>query len=92
MVEKVKDNDQYNSLVDENQELREQKVKLTEEQALFTRNEECIAALRKELEASKGDALAYDDKLVRDFIEKIEVFPEMMRFTMKTGMVTEVAM
>ena len=49
-------------------------------------------ALRKELEASKGDALAYDDKLVRDFIEKIEVFPEMMRFTMKAGMVTEVAM
>lgn len=89
MVEKVKDNDQYNSLVDE---LREQKVKLTEEQALLTRNEECIAALRKELETSKGDALAYDDKLVRDFIEKIEVFPEMMRFTMKTGMVTEVAM
>lgn len=68
MVEKVKDNDQYNSLVDE---LRVQKVKLTEEQALLTRNEECIAALRKELEASKGDALAYDDKLVRDFIEKI---------------------
>lgn len=44
----VKDNDQYNSLVDEIQELREQKVKLTEEQALFTRNEECIAALRKD--------------------------------------------
>ena len=40
----MKDNDQYNSLVDEIQELREQKVKLTEEQALFTRNEECIAA------------------------------------------------
>ena len=87
----VKDNDQYNSLVDEIQELREQKVKLTEEQALFTRNEECIAALRKELEASKGDALAYDDKLVRDFVEKIEV-PDRMRFTMKAGMVTEVAM
>ena len=49
-------------------------------------------ALRKELEAGKGDALAYDDKLVRDFIEKIEVFPEMMRFTMRTGMVTEVEM
>ena len=48
--------------------------------------------LRKELEAGKGDALAYDDKLVRDFIEKIEVFPEMMRFTMRTGMVTEVEM
>jgi|GEM_PF-3170690 len=44
----VKDNDQYNSLVDEIQELREQKVKLTEEQAFFTRNEECIAALRKD--------------------------------------------
>lgn len=87
----VKDNDQYNSLVDEIQELREQKVKLTEEQALFTRNEECIAALRKELESSKGDALAYDDKLVRDFVEKIEV-PDRMRFTMKAGMVTEVAM
>lgn len=92
MVEKVKDNDQYNSLVDEIQELREQKVKLTEEQALFTRNEECIAALRKELEASKCDALAYDDKLVRDFVEKIEVFPDRMRFTMKAEMVTEVAM
>ena len=62
------------------------------EASLFTRNEECIAALRKELEASKCDALAYDDKLVQDFVEKIEVFPEMMRFTMKTGMVTEVAM
>ena len=88
----MKDNDQYNSLVDEIQELREQKVKLTEEQAFFTRNEECIAALRKELEASKCDALAYDDKLVRDFVEKIEVFPDRMRFTMKAEMVTEVAM
>ena len=68
------------------------KVKLTEEQALFTRNEECIVALRKELEASKCDALAYDDKLVRDFVEKIEVFPDRMRLTMKAGMVTEVAM
>jgi hypothetical protein len=48
-------------------------------------------ALRKELEASKCDALAYDDKLVRDFVEKIEV-PDRMRFTMKAGMVTEVAM
>ena len=38
------------------------------------------------------DALAYDDKLVRDFVEKIEVFPDRMRFTMKAGMVTEVAM
>ena len=36
--------------------------------------------------------MAYDDKLVRDFIEKIEVFPDRMRFTMKAGMVTEVAM
>ena len=29
---------------------------------------------------------------VRDFVEKIEVFPDRMHFTMKAGMVTEVAM
>lgn len=38
----------------------------------------------------KGEALAYSDKLVRDFIEKIEVFPNTLRVTLKAGISTMV--
>lgn len=42
------------------------------------------------MQSEKEDMLAYDDQLVRDFIDKIEVFPYKLIFTMKTGMKTEI--
>lgn len=49
-----------------------------------------IKKLREKLKLEKDNTLAYDDLLVRDFIEKIEVFPDKLIFTMKAGMKTEV--
>lgn len=48
--------------------------------------------LKEAIEAGKGEALAYSDKLVRDFIEKIEVCPSMLRVALKAGVSTMVKM
>lgn len=90
VVKKVNDNDEFNNLVERIQELRDRKVKLTQQQALNDGNLDRIKKLRDKLKSEKEDALAYDDQLVRDFIEKIEVFPDKLVFTMKAGMKTEV--
>ena len=62
------------------------------EQAQYHRNAKCITKFKEAIEAGKGEALAYSDKLVRDFIEKIEVFPNTLRVTLKTGVSTMVKM
>lgn len=48
--------------------------------------------LKEATEAGKGEALAYSDKLVRDFIDKIEVCPSMLRVALKAGVSTMVKM
>lgn len=89
VVKSVNNNDEFDSLVDKIEQLRNRKEELTREQAQDHRNAECIAAeLKEAIEAGKGEALAYSDKLVRDFIEKIEVFPSMLRVTLKAGVST----
>ena len=90
VVKNVNNNDEFDSLVDKIEQLRNQKEELTREQAQDHRNAECITELKKSIEAGKGEALAYSDKLVRDFIEKIEVFPNTLRVTLKAGISTMV--
>lgn len=92
VVKSVNNNDEFDSLVDKIEQLRKQKEELTREQAQDHRNAECIMELKESIEAGKGEALAYSDKLVRDFIEKIEVFPSMLRVTLKAGVSTMVKM
>lgn len=90
VVKKVNNNDEFNNMVMQIKALRDQKTKLTEQQALNAGNIDRINKIREEMKSDKEDALAYDDQLVRDFIEKIEVFPDKLIFTMKAGMKTEV--
>ena len=90
VVKNVNNNDEFDSLVDKIEQLRNQKEELTREQAQDHRNAECITELKKSIKAGKGEALAYSEKLVRDFIEKIEVFPNTLRVTLKAGISTMV--
>ena len=90
VVKKVNDNDEFNNLVERIQELRDRKAQLTQQQALNDGNLDRIKEIREKMKSEKGNVLAYDDQLVRDFIEKIEVFPDKLIFTMKAGMKTEV--
>lgn len=90
LVRKINSDEDYNNLVTEIGKLREEKQRLTEQQAVDRKNTGQIEELRKELD--KGEALIYSDKLVRNFVEKIEVFPNKLRFTMKAGMTTEFKM
>ena len=90
VVKNVNNNDEFDSLVDKIEQLRNQKEELTREQAQDHRNAECITELKKSIEAGKGEALAYSEKLVRDFLEKIEVFPNTLRVTLKAGISTMV--
>ena len=80
--------DEFDSLVDKIEQLRNQKEDHTREQAQKHRNAECITEFKEAIEAGKSEALAYSDKLVRDFIEKIEVFPSMFRVILKAGIST----
>lgn len=85
VVKNVNNNDEFDSLVDKIEQLRNQKEELTREQAQDHRNAECVTELKEAIEIGKDEALAYSDKLVRDFIEKIEVFHNMLRVTLKAG-------
>lgn len=90
VVKKVNNNDEFSNLVERIQELRDRKAQLTQQQALNDGNLDRIKKLREKLKLEKDNTLAYDDQLVRDFIEKIEVYPDKLIFNMKAGMKTEV--
>lgn len=92
VVQNVNNNDEFDSLVDEIEKLRARKDELSQEQALNNRNMERITELREAIEADRDGALAYSDKLVRDFIEKIEVFPDSLTIQLKAGISTIVKM
>lgn len=49
------------------------------------RDEERVAALRESVEKAKDKVLAYDEQLVRNFIEEIRVFPAKLTITVKGG-------
>ena len=88
-MKSINNNDEFDSLVDKIEQLRNRKEELTREQAQYHRNAKCITKFKEAIEAGKGEALAYSDKLVRDFIEKIEL-PNLLRVTLKTGVSTMV--
>lgn len=90
VVKNVNNNDDFDSLVDKIEQLRNQKEELTREQAQDHRNAACDTELKEAIETGKDEALAYSDKLVRDFIEKIEVFPDYLEIQLKAGMRTTV--
>ena len=90
VVKNVNNNDEFDSLADKIEQLRKQKEELTMEQAQYHRNAECVTELKEAIETGKDEALTYRDKLVRDFIEKIEVFHDTLRVTLKAGISTMV--
>lgn len=49
------------------------------------RDEDRIVALRKTVAKAKDKMLAYDEQLVRNFIEEIRVFPDKLTITVKGG-------
>ena len=48
-------------------------------------NKERINNLRKSIEKSKDKVLAYDEKLVRNFIKEIKIFPDKLTITVIGG-------
>ena len=54
-------------------------------QAVEERDKERIKALRESIEKSKDKVLAYDEKLVRNFIKEIKIFPDKLTITVIGG-------
>ena len=63
------------------QELRSRKTEIEAGQAAEKRNKERINNLRESIEKSKDKVLAYDEKLVRNFIKEIKIFPDKLTIT-----------
>lgn len=74
VVKSVNNNDEFDSLVDKIEQLRNRKEELTREQAQDHRNAECIAELKEAIEAGKGEALAYSDKRSEILLRKSRCF------------------
>ncbi len=55
------------------------------------RHEKRVTALRESVEKAKDKALAYDEQLVRNFIEEIKVFPDKITITVKGGIKEDIA-
>ena len=67
------------------QQLRSRKTEIEAGQAVEERDKERIKALRESIEKSKDKVLAYDEKLVRNFIKEIKIFPDKLTITVIGG-------
>lgn len=87
----VKSHQDVSALADEIKQLKEKKEKLETRQAMKKHDEERIKALRESIEKSKDKVLAYDEKLVRNFIKEIKVYPDRLAITVKDGAHEDIA-
>ena len=67
------------------QELRSRKTEIEAGRTAEKRNKERINNLRESIEKSKDKVLAYDEKLVRNFIKEIKIFPDKLTITVISG-------
>ena len=67
------------------QQLRERKKEIEIAKSERKRDEDRVATLRESVEKAKDKVLAYDEQLVRNFIEEIRVFPAKLTITVKGG-------
>ena len=67
------------------QELRSRKTEIEAGRTAEKRNKERINNLRESIEKSKDKVLAYDEKLVRNFINEINIFPNKLTITVISG-------
>ena len=67
------------------QELRSRKTEIEAGRTAEKRNKERINNLRESIEKSKDKVLAYDEKLVRNFIKEIKIFPDKLTITVIGG-------
>jgi chromosome segregation ATPase len=67
------------------QELRSRKTEIEAGRTAEKRNKEQINNLRESIEKSKDKVLAYDEKLVRNFIKEIKIFPDKFTITVMSG-------
>lgn len=81
----VKAHRDITGLAERVQQLRSRKTEIEAGQAVEERDRERIKALRESIEKSKDKVLAYDEKLVRNFIKEIKIFPDKLTITMISG-------
>lgn len=72
-------------LAEKVQELRSRKTEIEAGRTAEKRNKERINNLRESIEKSKDKVLAYDEKLVRNFIKEIKIFPDKLTITVISG-------
>ncbi|MST78931.1 hypothetical protein FYJ61_00200 [Lactobacillus equicursoris] len=68
--------------------MEKRRCRKTEIEAVQTaekRNKERINNLRESIEKLKDKVLAYDEKLVRNFIKEIKIFPDKLTITVISG-------
>lgn len=85
VLSRVKAGKNTTELAEEVQQLRERKNEIETAKSERKRDEDRVAALRESVEKAKDKVLAYDEQLVRNFIEEIRVFPDKLTITVKGG-------
>ena len=87
----VKSGRDTTELAEEIQHLRERKTEIETAKLERQRDEKRVTALRESVEKAKDKVLAYDEQLVRNFIEEIKVFPDKLTITVKGGAKEDIA-
>ena len=85
VLSRVKAGKNTTELAEQIQQLRERKNEIETTKSEWKRDEERVAALRESVEKAKDKVLAYDEQLVRNFIEEIRVFPAKLTIMVKGG-------
>ena len=85
VLSRVKAGKNTTELAEQIQQLRERKNEIETTKSERKRDEERVVALRESVEKAKDKVLAYDEQMVRNFIEEIRVFPDKLTMTVKGG-------
>ena len=85
VLSRVKAGKNTTELAEEIHQLRETKNGIETTKSARKRDEERVAALRESIKKAKDKVIAYDEQLVRNFIEEIRVFPSKLTITVKGG-------
>ena len=85
LIARTSTKEEYNDLVERIYTLQDEKEKALYEEAGKENHQNSLKAIEDFIGTQDADAFKFDDKLVRQFVDKITIFDERLEVVFKTG-------
>jgi site-specific DNA recombinase len=91
LIARTSSKEEYNDLVEKIYTLKDEKERVLLEESGKENHKKNLQAIKDFIKTQDVDAFEFDDKLVRQFVEKILVLDETIEVTFKTGTCVRIA-